>query len=177
MQHQQPQSSSSNNDNKKRWSPTREIWDSFVISIPKYATKHDACVQNVGWSDRIDGWMDGWMGECGPMTVAECTDIHILMLLAGWLLLLKYERVTRGAKKRTIIFSVPGKAATAAAFNSATKRWNGRHLSTKPQTAMYHYHHNDQGRRWLTACLPAGVWAVVHHGGNCGLETLEEDGT
>lgn len=62
------------------------------------------------------------MGECGPMTVAECTDIHILMLLAGWLLLLKYERVTRGAKKRTIIFSVPGKAATAAAFNSATKR-------------------------------------------------------
>lgn len=97
--------------------------------------------------------MDGWMGECGPMTVVECTDIYWCCWLAGWLLLLKYERVTRGAKKRTIIFSVPGKAATAAAFNSATKRWNGRHLSTKPQTAMYHYHHNDHGRRWLTACL------------------------
>lgn len=135
------------------------------------------CMRTKCWMVGSDRWMDGWMN--GWMWTHDCSWVYwyILMLLAGWLLLLKYERVTRGAKKRTIIFSVPGKAATAAAFNSATKRWNGRHLSTKPQTAMYHYHHNDQGRRWLTACLPAWVWAVVHHGGNCGLETLEEDGT
>lgn len=103
----------------------------------------------------MDGWMNGWMWSHDCSWVYWYTYTDAAGWLTGWLLLLKYERVTRGAKKRTIIFSVPGKAATAAAFNSATKRWNGRHLSTKPQTAMYHYHHNDQGRRWLPACLPA----------------------
>lgn len=63
------------------------------------------------------------MGECGPMTVAECTDIHILMLLDGWLVaLIEIRACDTRSKEKNYNFSVPGKAATAAAFNSATKR-------------------------------------------------------